>query len=506
MDIRNRIVSVFNAHPLAVSLLLAFVIRAIAAWRNYGPFAVDDYQNVIEPAMRHLMLGTKPEIPTLRFEILPYAFSWFMKPLYALGVKRADYLVSFAYFIMGMISLTQIVAMHRIGGLLLSTHWQNAMTLFSAVWAIAPIFTNSADIAGPSFILITFAIVHLIQATPENFAVQTTATANRMKHFLLCGFYLSAAIFFRFSLAPVYFALAIWMLVKVSPGQKLRALIYLGVGGLITAVIMVLLELANHKLPFSTAIEFIKYNFGAHIQTQSYGNMPWHMYLLIFLLFPLPVLSFFFWYPMFTAAKRYSALTTIFLTFLISHSLIAFKLERYVIPMLPITIIFLFSGIERFADRKWVRYPFYILLVLNVGMILPVALTMQQRAGVDGAIAAGRLEGARFAHKIDPWRWAYYGFKSRGPYFTGSTEEIIRTVTEQKLTDFHVFRFMYFSVKDRDLFAASGIQCRLKAVFRPDFLERVSIILNPAMNGRRNDTTIYGCKAALPTADRPSVP
>lgn len=484
--------ALFQRHPLAISLIVAFIIRAVAAWRNYGPFAVDDYQNVIEPAMRYLMLGTKPEIPTLRFELLPYAFAWFMKPLYLLGVKRADFLVSFAYFIMGVISLTQIVAMHRIGSLLLNETWRNAMTLFSAVWAIAPIFTNSADIAGPSYILLTFCILHLIRATPEKFGLQNSAAPGFMP-FLWCGFYLSAAIFFRFSLAPLYFALAVWLLVVVHRAAKLRAVLYYALGGLLTAIIMVLLELFNKKAPFSTALEFIKYNLGAHIQTQSYGSMPWHLYLVIFLMFPLPLLSFFFWYPMFTAARRYSALTTLFLTFLVSHSLIAFKLERYVIPVMPIFMLFLFAGMQQFADRRWLRWSYRILIILNALMILPVALTMQQRAGVDGAIYAGRLEGTRIAHRIDPWRWAYYGFNRGNPAFTSTMEELTTVIRAQPDSKLHIFRFMYFSKAELAQIEAAGMRCALKKIFRPDFLERISIRLNPAMNGRRNDTTIYSC-------------
>ncbi len=490
----QRLSLLFSRHPLAIPLIIAFFIRALAAWRNYGPFAVDDYQNVIEPAMRYLMLGTKPEIPALRFELLPYAFAWFMKPLYVLGVKRADFLVSFAYFIMGVISLTQIVAMHRIGSLLLHDKWRNAMTLFSATWAIAPIFTNSADIAGPSYILLTFCILHLIRATPERFGLQTSAAPGFMP-FLWCGFYLSAAIFFRFSLAPLYFALAVWLLLVVGRGAKLRALLYFAFGGLATAIIMVLLELLNKKLPLSTAIEFIKYNLEAHIQTQSYGNMPWHLYLMIFLLFPLPVLSFFFWYPMFTAARHYSALVTLLFAFLISHSLIAFKLERYVIPVMPIMIIFLFAGMQLFADRPWLRRSYRALFVLNALMILPVALTMQQRAGVDGAIHAGRLDGVRVAHRIDPWRWAYYGFNRRQPIFTASMEELTAAIRNHREGKLHIFRFLYFSKPELAQLESAGMRCTLRKVFSPDYLERLSIRLNPAMNGRRNDTTIYACES-----------
>lgn len=490
----GRSSDIFRKYPLAISIVLASLIRSIAAYSNYGPFAIDDYLNVLDPALRHLMLGTRPEIPTLRFEILPYAFSYFMKPLYLLGVKRADLLISFAYFVMGLISLTQIVAMHRIGSLLLEEKWRNAMTLFSATWAIAPIFTNSADIAGPAFILLTFSLLHLVRALPESFKVEKSRLATGIKSsFIWCGFFLSAAIFFRFSLAPLYFALGIWLIVAAAKGEKLRAFLLFAAGGAITAVIMSALELVNHRLPFSTALEFIKYNFGAHIETQSYGAMPWHMYLLIFAAFPLPVLCFFFWRPMASAARRYGGFTLLLLVFLLSHSAIAFKLERYVIPVLPILVIFLFAGIQQYADRRWVRVPYIALLVINALCVLPVAWTMQQRAGVDGAIYTGQLKGERFTYGIDPWRWGFYGLRAPHPIFVARREDILVQANERKLKEFRIFRFMYFSGEELKEFKTAGYKCWIERVFRPDFLERVSIRLNPAMNFRRNDTTVYAC-------------
>lgn len=476
-------------------MILAFLIRSLAAYSNYGPFAIDDYFNVIDPAFRYLILSEKPDIPALRFEVLPYAFAYFMKPLYLIGVKRADALMSFAYGVMGVISLAQIVAVHRIGSLILTTRWRNAMTLFSATWWVAPIFTNSADIAGPAYILITFAILYLMRALPQRFGIGGAGDfPSPHSAFLWCGFYLSAAIFFRFSLAPLYFALGAWFLFAVPRGEKLRSVFFFALGGLITAVIMVLIELVNKKAPFSTAIEFIKYNFGAHIKTQSYGAMPWYMYIAILAIFPLPILCFFFWYPMLQAARRYSGLSILLITFLISHSAIAFKLERYVIPVLPILIIYLFKGIETYSDRRWIINSYRALIFLNILMILPVALTMQQRAGVDGAIYAGALTGERFAHRIDPWRPAYYGFNRKSARFTSEMQEILAQATAEKLEKFHVFRFMYFSAAEIEQFKSSGYDCGLRRVFRPDFLERVSIRLNPAMNFRRNDTTIYACR------------
>ncbi len=489
----------YTTHPLALALTLAFVIRSIAAWRNYGPFAVDDYQNVIEPALRYLMLGTKPEIPTLRFEILPYAFAWFMKPLYIAGVKRADFLVSFAYFIMGAISLLQIVAMHRIGALLLAPVWQRALTMFAATWAIAPLFTNSADIAGPSYICMTFAIYYLLKATPLADQQSQNEDFKTIGNDLLwCGFFLSAAIFFRFSLGPVYFVLGVYLLFAMPKNARVRAIAMYAAGGAITAILMSGLELLNGKMPFSTALEFVRYNFEAHIATQSYGSMPWYMYIGIIMLFPIPVLACVFWWPMLQSARRYAGLSVVFITFLVSHSAIAFKLERYVIPVIPIMMIWLFTGIERFADRRYIRIAVGLLFALNTLLIAPVALTMLQRAGVDGAIYAGSLKKPQIVYGIDPWRWGYYGLRKGSPVFVGSYPELLKSAQASAWPSFSIFRFMYFSGAEKAQMQAAGIECRLSRVFEPDFLERLSIRLNPAMNYRRNDTTVYECRKITP--------
>lgn len=485
---------VYENHTLALALGLAFIIRTVAALSNYGPFAVDDYLNVIEPALRYLMLGERPEIPALRFEILPYAFAWFMKPLYLMGVKRADYLVSCAYFIMGIISLLQIVAMHRIGELVLKPATARMMTLFAATWAIAPLFTNSADIAGPSYICLTFAVLYLLRATQQPVGTIRDEDISFFRAPLVwCGFFLSFAIFFRFSLAPLYFALAAYLVFALPKGARLRGLMQFGIGGAMTAVLMSLLELLNGKMPFSTALEFVKYNFDAHIATQSYGSMPWHMYIGIVLLFPIPVLAFVFWWPMLKAARKFMGPTVLFLAFLISHSAIAFKLERYVIPVVPIMMLWLFAAIEAYADRRFMRIAVILLFGLNTVFIAPVALTMLQRAGVDGAIYAGSLKPPQIVYGIDPWRWGYYGLKRPSPEFVPTLAELEKSALEKNWPKFSIFRFLYFTEAEKQRLREKGISCRLTKAFKPDFLERISIKLNPAMNFRRNDTTVYEC-------------
>lgn len=496
--VQDTLKNLYENHTLALALGLAFVIRTVAAIRNYGPFAVDDYQNVIEPALRYLILGQKPEIPSLRFEILPHAFALFMKPLYMMGIQRADFLLSSAYTIMGAISLLQIVAMHRIGELVLKPATQRMMTLFAATWALAPLFSNSADIAGPSYICMTFAVLYLLQATRNNSQTGTNEDIPFIRAPLVwCGFYLSFAIFFRFSLAPLYFALAPYLLFALPKAMRLKGLAQFAVGGAITALLMSLLEILNGKLPFSTALEFVKYNFDAHIATQSYGSMPWHMYIGIILLFPIPVLAFVFWWPMLKAARQFMGPTVLFAAFLISHSAIAFKLERYVIPVVPIMMLWLFAGIEAYAERRFMRIAVILLFVLNSLFVAPVALTMLQRAGVDGAIYAGSMKPPQIVYGIDPWRWGYYGLKRPSPEFVPTLAELEKSALEKNWPKFSIFRFLYFTEAEKARLKAQGISCRLVKAFKPDFLERVSIKLNPAMNFRRNDTTIYECTREL---------
>ena len=87
-----------------------------------------------------------------------------------------------------------------------------------------------------------------------------------------------------------------------------------------------------------------------------------------------------------------------------------------------------------------------------------------------------------------------YGFNRRNPIFTSTMEDLVGAIKRQQDGELHIFRFMYFSQAELAQLESAGMRCRLWKVFRPDFLERVSIRLNPAMNGRRNDTTIYSCQ------------
>lgn len=486
---------IFLRYPLAISIIVAFVIRTVAAFSNYGPYGHDDFINVIEPALRHLFLGVTPEVPNLRFEFLPYLFSYFMKPLYVLGVRRVDLLVSFAFFIIGIISLVQIVAMHRIGQLLFKEKTRNAMTFFCATWAIAPVFTNSADIAAPTYVLMSFALLHLILSFPEKFSVTVNSPAiNQQRHIFLTGFFISAAILFRFSLAPVYFALFIWIAWAARPQNKIiPSLFFFSLGGLVTTLLMFGLEILSDRAPLSTAIEFIRYNFASHIATQSYGEMPWFTYIGLSLLYPIPGPSLFLWPFALKYSRKFSGFTVIYLAFLLSHSAIAFKLDRYLIPMLPILTIWIFAALEEYRHNKIFLRAYRSMLFMNATLVAPVALTMQQRAGVDGAIFAGKVAQPLFVSQISPWRESYYGFHNKPPIFADTPQEILRIAIEKKFSEFAIYRFRYYSRKELSLFQSEDFECSLEKVFRPDLLERIAIYLNPEMNGRRDDTTIYLC-------------
>jgi hypothetical protein len=94
---------------------------------------------------------------------------------------------------------------------------------------------------------------------------------------------------------------------------------------------------------------------------------------------------------------------------------------------------------------------------------------------------------------IDPWRWGYYGLKRPSPEFVPTLAELEKSALEKNWPKFSIFRFLYFTEAEKQRLREKGISCRLTKAFKPDFLERISIKLNPAMNFRRNDTTVYEC-------------
>lgn len=334
----NNLLKAFNQKPLLYSLLIAFVLRTLAAFFNYGPGAIDDFVHVIDKALQYIQTGEDFTLTSYRFKILPYFFYTLMLPAHWLGIDSPRYLVSTAYFFLGLISLLQILAVHKIGSNILTEKWRNLATLISAIHFLSPFYSTRAYFATFSMLALSWAFYFITKPERKNLDL------------FWFGFLIAASVFFRFSLAPIYFTLLIFILFRE---KNFKWLVSYLAGGAAIAVLMVINEIAFGKYPFETVLSFLEYNYNSHIAKTEYDKMGYFNYFGILMYLFIPPLSILFLFPLFEAIKKLHYFTLTLVTFLVVHSLIAFKLDRYVIPMIPIWIIMTLYGFMIVESREY---------------------------------------------------------------------------------------------------------------------------------------------------------
>ena len=102
--------------------------------------------------------------------------------------------------------------------------------------------------------------------------------------------------------------------------------------------------LHNYGILFTSSNELI-------MHTDGYPAGPWYRYLITLFGIFLPPFSMLFFIAAFFGGKKYSALGISTLVFIIAHSLIANKQERFLLPILP--VLFLLASVGFIEIKKW---------------------------------------------------------------------------------------------------------------------------------------------------------
>ncbi len=478
----------FEKRPLISSISCALFLRTIAAILNYGPAEIDDHKNIIAPALKFLQTGSHPEVPLLRFPIFPYLFSAFMYPVHFLGVKNPRYLVSFGYFIMAILSLLQVWGMYKLGGLYLNKQKRNILTFLSAVYFLSPFFSTRMYLGSFAIISITWAFYFLGKSV-----LKTEINPLKTRYIYLAGLLFSLTIFFRFTLTPLYFC-GLFYLIYKNKKEYPQIFFYL-FGGITTILLMICIEIAADRIPFSTSINFLRHNFDSHILHNAYGEMPWYSYLgLIFSLFIFPISLILFW-PFLIGGFRLRFIFSCFLLIFLLHQAIDHKLERFLIPLLPLFFLLTVYGLQILSQKRFVQNSFRVFMVLNLPLAFLAATNGSQMATINGLIGLRELDDEK--HKIvmnvQTISWAYYGYDKTIPIRASSAKNIIQIVEKNLWKDFYLLKFLHLNEDDLSKLLSKNIQCHKKNVFEPSFLEKMVIRSNPDFNNRRRETILYQC-------------
>lgn len=484
-----KLKKIYEEKPLLFSIIAALIIRLIASWINYGPAAIDDYENIIAPALMKIQInGIIDTTANKRFEIFPYMFYLSMKPLQLMGIDNPRYLVSAAYTVLSLLSLFGIWGMHKLGALYLEEKWQKQLTLISAIYFLTPLIMTKAYLG-------TYAIISM----PWAFYYLGKKNATLVDYFW-GSFCLAMTTFFRYQVSLIFFFAVIYLIIMRK--ERLKAFAGLFLGGFSMLIIIAFFEIVMGRSIGETILSYLQMNILSNVVSQDYGNAPWHTYLGILLTIFIPPFSIMIFYASLRNLHKAWLISGSVILFVFIHSLIGNKLERFLFPILPLFFLLSYIGIQNFWQNRWLRLSYKSFFIVNL-IALPFAtIASSQMSVVDGAIYMSSLKKRIYLeHPLPAWKKAYYGYQNKPLEYFNKKVYLLHKKIIQDNDQFYFFSVMPMKERYTRQMDELNIQCTVDKIFWPSPLEQLVIYLNPGKNKRRRESYLYLCTGKSENAD-----
>ena len=476
----------FLRHPLAVSLGLALVFRLWSAVFNYTPLAEDDYANVIGPALQALQTGIPVHTVAYRLDIFPRLFYLILFPFHALGVVDPRTLVSIGYAALAFVSLASVWGMHKLGGNFLSAGGQALLTLLTAVYFLSPLITTKCLLESFSMNAVPWAFYFI------------TKKQSRPRDYFWGALFLGLAVILRFQNSVLAIAAA-GCLLLLAGMKKIsgRDIAFFFLAGLISLLVLAGLDLLSHRLPLSTLWNYVDYNFRGNVLHSGYGRSAWYVYVGFFLCVFIPPFSLVLLWPFIRGIPRTWIVAVAFFAYVLFHSLIANKLDRFMLPVVPLFFLITFAGLESLKDpgglkkSRLVRGAWIGFWILNCLLVIPVCLSKSQTSIIDAALYLRQIDAPVYMKGIALWKQGYRGYDRPEPQKVRDLPGFVAGIDRSRMKDFYFLNFLPMEKAERGLFESRGYRVDLVEKFAPSLLEKLVIKANPLRNKRRMTTYLY---------------
>lgn len=318
--------------------IVALVARFMAAYFAYGALSLDDYKHGLIPAFQWAE-NLSIELPTYRSPLLIIVLG----PLFSLAkVLSFDAVVEqtrFVYFLLGLLSLVTVYATQRFFEKHAPLYKLKAMLMVSFMAMMPFISTRSfGETLCIPFIALGMSYFHI----------------ESKRDLTLSFFWIGIATLFRFQVGVIWSLLALYVII-----QKPKAFFRILGVGVILLVFQTLIDLSFDRYPLQTLVDYLKVNEGG---ATSYGVSPWYStWLLAFapmagpflLLATKDILSF---------LKKHKALFISVVGFILIHSLVPHKEERFLFPIF-FFLLWILASIEFSKNFKTKTYALILWLI-----------------------------------------------------------------------------------------------------------------------------------------------
>lgn len=471
-----------------IALLLGLVARTITSYFVYGAQSVDDYSHGLLPTLEFFE-GKALDLPLWRSPLLVWTLIPFAKLSQLLGFDTQFGQIRFILFCLGLFSCLGIWAYYRWAQSKALEFGDKAWNTTEASWLLVlPMYLLSLHFLMP------FAST---RAFGESIAITLVLVGflwiERRRVFagvLLLGL----ACLYRFQVGLLAFGFAAYFLSQ----KKWREFGLVIAAGATTALIEGMIDMGFGRWPLETLYNYFYVNKDGAVE---HSIQPWYntwatLLPIWFLPFSLPLLR---------QLKKIETFEKIWLGviffFVLLHSLIPHKEERFLYPILPLMLLLFGRMWAREWGSKFEKYffrPFFgLILVLGLGVASisnsqsgeyePLLLAEKKKAPVLIWDFDSVLRISFFRHRLvkppvdyqefDRWPTApeLVPFKERILFFVTSKQENLELWNQQS----------------GELLSA-GWQC-LDKIRIQSVADSVIYRLNPKYNTRRKPTYLIEC-------------
>lgn len=379
-------------------LIIGIILRFIAVVFSQGYMAHDDHFETIEIAWSWHHDGVLLDDGTLRWEGKPdfgvqrsASYNLFllllMKVTALFGVEHLDAHMYFNRFVHALLSLLPLIFGYRylrentddqtakVGGLLLAAHF---LMPFLAVRNLAEMAAGDLLIPG----------IYYAHRAVKN---HDSSAGDLVKAGIFCG----VAVMIRYQAAAAVVALPIAM---VLSSKKWKQSVILGAVVAAILLIQATIDLYTHGQFWGSFRSLV-----GHLGEATIPG-PWYRYILLLLAIMVPPFSLLFVGSIFQkqVVQRHLVLWSALLCYMVIHSMITEKQERFMATIVPMLLVLGCVGIYQLKQTKSVfrqgsqiwKWLWGWFIVINLALLIVFTFNYGKRGAVDSLVYLSRQPDA----------------------------------------------------------------------------------------------------------------
>jgi|GEM_PF-2229867 len=493
----EKILSYFRRHSLCFHLLVALAIglflRLLAAHFVYGPQALDDYKHGVWPAYQYFAGQELTDFPDYRSHLLVWVLAFFVRVAHWVGGESALVQVRSMYAGLGFISLLSIVGAYFYVSCFRSKIF-GALTLY--LLALFPIMPFVSTRAFGEAVALTFVTLGL--SLSEHSRLKTHSFWEMLFGFFVLG----VAVLFRFQVGLIsvtYFLYLIWK-------REWKMALACAISGILLIGAQAGIDIESGKYPFETLKAYLAENSNG---AAGYGVSPWYNTWLLVLGVTLFPFSLVFYRSFKNLSVRHAPMMLSLFVFVLIHSLMPHKEERFMYPVFGLLIIALAYvwSVQRYD--KFTRRIYQPVFAFVLVLVLPIACLVNSQAGEIEPAAQAERQFKTVAYIDHQSLFSisliqFYFLRPPSQIFQVDAKDLTLEKAASVLKEHPELKgatiltsepSAFANIKALNQKATSDLKCG-RAEEATSFVDRLLYRLNPRHNERRRPTVYILCERA----------